>query len=49
MHQAVTTGTNCSSTDTLPLTHLTGSREELGKLRQWTPMTAVAAQPGNAA
>jgi hypothetical protein len=37
MHQAVTTGTNLLiDGHTLPLANLTGSREELGKLRQWT-------------
>lgn len=37
MHQAITTGTNLLiDGHTLPLTNLTGTREELGKLRQWT-------------
>ncbi|WFE53028.1 hypothetical protein [Micromonospora sp. WMMD1155] len=37
MHQAVTTGANLLiDGHTLPLTNLAGTREELGKLRQWT-------------
>ncbi|MFY1595948.1 hypothetical protein [Micromonospora sp. WMMD737] len=37
MYQAVTTGTNLVVDGrTLPLTNLTGTRDELGKLRQWT-------------
>ncbi|MEU8263156.1 hypothetical protein AB0C02_21310 [Micromonospora sp. NPDC048999] len=37
MHQAVTAGTNLLVDGrTLPLTNLTGTRDELGKLRQWT-------------
>ncbi|WP_433345538.1 hypothetical protein [Micromonospora sp. CA-111912] len=37
MSQAVTTGTNLLvDGHTLPLTNLTGSPDELGKLRQWT-------------
>ncbi|MFI7517630.1 hypothetical protein ACIBVK_29460, partial [Micromonospora echinofusca] len=37
MYQAVTTGTNLVVDGrTLPLSNLTGTRDELGKLRQWT-------------